>query len=130
MFNVDPENGLTLIEIADGVSVQEIVEATECGFEVGYTRSLVFSRIGRIENPSCEFEIDVKLLRACGSPYGAAWYDIHHIQSTLCTTGTRPSDASISLSQPGFFHFSASPTRNSINQSINHFIAIYICVHK
>ena len=31
---MDKERGLTLVEIADGLSVQDIVEATECEFEV------------------------------------------------------------------------------------------------
>ncbi|XP_074640567.1 succinyl-CoA:3-ketoacid coenzyme A transferase 1, mitochondrial-like [Tubulanus polymorphus] len=34
VFDVDPENGLTLVEIADGVEIQEIVETTGCVFEV------------------------------------------------------------------------------------------------
>ncbi|XP_064624578.1 succinyl-CoA:3-ketoacid coenzyme A transferase 1, mitochondrial-like [Lineus longissimus] len=34
VFNVDREKGLTLVEIADGVDVQQIIEATECEFEV------------------------------------------------------------------------------------------------
>ena len=31
---MDHEAGLTLVELADGVSVQEVVEATECEFQV------------------------------------------------------------------------------------------------
>jgi len=31
---VDKEKGLTLVEIADGVSLQAIVDATSCLFEV------------------------------------------------------------------------------------------------
>lgn len=34
VFDVDPEKGLTMTEIADGVSVQDIVEATKCDFQV------------------------------------------------------------------------------------------------
>ena len=34
VFNVNPEKGLHLVEIADGVSVQDIVEATEAEFTV------------------------------------------------------------------------------------------------
>lgn len=33
MFEVNKEKGLTLIEIADGVAIQDIVDAT-CEFEV------------------------------------------------------------------------------------------------
>jgi 3-oxoacid CoA-transferase len=36
VFNVDAERGLRLVEIADGVSVQDIVEATGCEFEVAH----------------------------------------------------------------------------------------------
>jgi hypothetical protein len=32
---VDAEKGLTLTEIADGVTVQEVVETTGCEFQVG-----------------------------------------------------------------------------------------------
>ena len=34
VFNVNPEKGLHLVEIADGVSVQDVVEATEAEFTV------------------------------------------------------------------------------------------------
>lgn len=34
MFNVDKENGLTLVEIADGVSMEDIVSSTGCLFAV------------------------------------------------------------------------------------------------
>lgn len=34
VFNIDHEKGLTLMEIADGVSVQDIIEGTGCEFEV------------------------------------------------------------------------------------------------
>ena len=34
VFNVNPEKGMHLIEIANGVSVQDIVEATEAEFTV------------------------------------------------------------------------------------------------
>ncbi len=34
VFNVNPDKGLTLMEIADGVDVQEVVEGTGCEFEV------------------------------------------------------------------------------------------------
>jgi len=34
VFNVDPERGLILSEIAEGVDVQDVVEATGCEFEV------------------------------------------------------------------------------------------------
>ena len=34
VFSVDKEDGLTLIEIADGVDVQDILTSTSCEFEV------------------------------------------------------------------------------------------------
>ena len=34
VFTVDHEVGLTLVEIADGVTVQDIVESTGCEFQV------------------------------------------------------------------------------------------------
>jgi len=34
VFSVDREKGLTLIEIANGVSLQDVVDATSCVFEV------------------------------------------------------------------------------------------------
>ena len=34
VFEVDFDNGLTLIEIADGVSVEDIKAATKCSFKV------------------------------------------------------------------------------------------------
>ena len=34
VFDVDPENGLILKEIADGVSMQDLVEDTGCDFQV------------------------------------------------------------------------------------------------
>ena len=34
MFEVDKERGLILAEIADGVTIQEVVDATGCMFEV------------------------------------------------------------------------------------------------
>ncbi|XP_022912650.1 succinyl-CoA:3-ketoacid coenzyme A transferase 1, mitochondrial-like [Onthophagus taurus] len=34
VFNVDPENGLTLIEVAEGVQVEDIVASTGCTFQV------------------------------------------------------------------------------------------------
>ena len=34
VFEVDHEEGLTLVELADGVSVQEVIEATDCEFKV------------------------------------------------------------------------------------------------
>ncbi|XP_072173410.1 succinyl-CoA:3-ketoacid coenzyme A transferase 1, mitochondrial-like [Diadema setosum] len=34
VFDIDKERGMTLIEIADGVTVEDIVEHTECEFEV------------------------------------------------------------------------------------------------
>ena len=34
VFDVDNERGLTLIEVADGVSIQDVVENTGCEFEV------------------------------------------------------------------------------------------------
>lgn len=34
VFNVDKETGLTLVEIADGVTVEEILNVTACNFEV------------------------------------------------------------------------------------------------
>jgi 3-oxoacid CoA-transferase len=32
VFDVDPENGLTLTEIADGVEIVDIVQSTVCEF--------------------------------------------------------------------------------------------------
>lgn len=32
MFDVDPENGLTLVEIAEGVELVDIVQSTGCEF--------------------------------------------------------------------------------------------------
>lgn len=34
VFSVDKEKGLKLEEVADGVTVQQVVEATECEFDV------------------------------------------------------------------------------------------------
>lgn len=34
VFEVDKEDGLTLTEIADGVSLQEVVDCTGCMFQV------------------------------------------------------------------------------------------------
>lgn len=34
VFNVDPESGLTLIEIADGVGIEDILSSTGCSFQV------------------------------------------------------------------------------------------------
>ncbi|XP_064607516.1 succinyl-CoA:3-ketoacid coenzyme A transferase 1, mitochondrial-like [Liolophura sinensis] len=34
VFNVDSENGLTLSELAEGVTVEEVIESTGCEFEV------------------------------------------------------------------------------------------------
>lgn len=34
VFEVDPENGLTLTELADGVTVEEVVTSTGCEFKV------------------------------------------------------------------------------------------------
>lgn len=34
VFNVDKERGLILMEIADGVSVEDIITSTGCNFEV------------------------------------------------------------------------------------------------
>lgn len=34
MFNVDKKNGLTLIEIAEDVQIEDIVACTECEFNV------------------------------------------------------------------------------------------------
>ena len=34
VFNVDKEAGLILTELADGVSVEDVVEATECEFQM------------------------------------------------------------------------------------------------
>lgn len=34
VFDVDPEKGLTLIEVAEGVTVEEIIMSTGCDFEV------------------------------------------------------------------------------------------------
>ena len=32
VFDVDPENGLTLVEIADGIEIIDIVQSTGCEF--------------------------------------------------------------------------------------------------
>ena len=42
VFDVDPNRGLILKEIADGVSLQEIVESTGCEFEVRSTKNTTF----------------------------------------------------------------------------------------
>lgn len=34
VFNVHPENGLTLIEVAEGVGVEDILTSTGCNFQV------------------------------------------------------------------------------------------------
>lgn len=34
VFEVDPENGLKLIEIADGVGIEDILMSTGCEFQV------------------------------------------------------------------------------------------------
>lgn len=34
VFNVDPESGLTLIEVAEGVGVEDILVSTGCDFRV------------------------------------------------------------------------------------------------
>lgn len=34
MFKVDKEEGLTLIEVAEGVELEDVVEATGCEFKV------------------------------------------------------------------------------------------------
>lgn len=34
MFEVDPENGLKLIEVADGVGIEDILTTTGCEFQV------------------------------------------------------------------------------------------------
>lgn len=34
VFEVDKEKGLKLIEIADNVDVQNVIESTECEFEI------------------------------------------------------------------------------------------------
>ena len=34
MFEVNKESGLTLIEIADGVDVQDVIDNTGCSFNV------------------------------------------------------------------------------------------------
>lgn len=34
VFSVDKENGLTLIEIADGVGIEDILMTTGCNFQV------------------------------------------------------------------------------------------------
>lgn len=36
VFNVDKEKGLTLVEIAEGVTVEDILMTTACNFEVMY----------------------------------------------------------------------------------------------
>ena len=41
---MDTKKGLTLIEIADGVEVQDVVEATECLFAVNTTGKRVGKR--------------------------------------------------------------------------------------
>lgn len=40
VFKVDKENGLTLIELADGVKPEEIVESTGCEFKVSIQKEL------------------------------------------------------------------------------------------
>ncbi|XP_069956274.1 succinyl-CoA:3-ketoacid coenzyme A transferase 1, mitochondrial [Cherax quadricarinatus] len=47
VFSVDKENGLTLIEIADGVSIEDIVSSTGCLFKVEET----VKPMGQIEVP-------------------------------------------------------------------------------
>lgn len=34
VFSVDKENGLTLVEIADGVTIEDVVSSTGCLFKV------------------------------------------------------------------------------------------------
>lgn len=36
MFDVDPTEGLTLVEIAEGVTQDEVAKATGCPFKVFY----------------------------------------------------------------------------------------------
>lgn len=45
VFNVDKEDGLTLIEIAEDVSIEDIITSTGCEFEV----SPDLKKIGKIE---------------------------------------------------------------------------------
>ena len=49
MFDVNPDKGLTLIEIADEVSVEDVKAATGCPFEVCFwvcrSAMLVYDRL-------------------------------------------------------------------------------------
>lgn len=54
---MDPEKGLTLTEIADGVTVQEIVEATGCEFEVSVSRKRVVKCCLWLSVPACAFAV-------------------------------------------------------------------------
>lgn len=45
MFDVDPENGLTLVEIAEGVELVDIVQSTGCEF----VKSNNLKTMGQIE---------------------------------------------------------------------------------
>ena len=48
VFTVNPEEGLTLTEIAPGLDVQAVVEATECEFKVSCNKLLLIHNKGFI----------------------------------------------------------------------------------
>ena len=50
VFNVDSKKGLTLMEIADEVTVQELIATTACSFEVRGTRR--GSLIAEVQTPT------------------------------------------------------------------------------
>ena len=43
VFKVDPERGLILTELADGVTVEDIIVSTGCEFEVSIISDVTFS---------------------------------------------------------------------------------------
>ena len=43
VFKVDPERGLILTELADGVTVEDIIVSTGCEFEVIFIFGVTFS---------------------------------------------------------------------------------------
>lgn len=55
VFDIDPEKGLILKEIADGVSLQDIVESTGCEFQV---KNLSFS-LQKLNNPRINLSLKV-----------------------------------------------------------------------
>ena len=40
VFDVDPNNGLTLVEVAEGVSEDDVGKATGCSFKVRIVRDV------------------------------------------------------------------------------------------